>query len=125
FGRRLQAAFTRIEELRIPTIAAMRGPATGGGLELPLACDLRVAAEDARYGLPEIKLGLLPGAGGTQRLTELAGRATSLRLILRGELVSGREACSLGIVHWALPPDEVEPYATELATELARYPTDS
>jgi enoyl-CoA hydratase/carnithine racemase len=121
FIERLQAAYAAIESLPFPTICAMNGGALGGGFELALACDLRIAAEDARYGLPEVKLGLLPGAGGTQRLPRLAGRALALRLIMRGESVTGSEAERLGLVHWALPAGEVRAFAAEVAEELAGY----
>jgi enoyl-CoA hydratase len=119
FVRRLQAAYAAIEQLPLPTVCAMSGGALGGGFELALACDLRIAAGDARYGLPEVKLGLLPGAGGTQRLTALAGRALALRMIMRGETVTGDEAARLGLVHWALPADQVSGFGAELAAELA------
>jgi enoyl-CoA hydratase len=119
FVQRLQNAYATIAALPIPTICAMNGTALGGGFELALACDLRIAASDASYGLPEIKLGLLPGAGGTQRLTRIGGRALAFRLALRGETVSGSQAEQFGLVHWALPTSEVAAFAAELADELA------
>jgi len=119
FAGGLQVLFARIESLPIPSVAAIRGAATGGGLELALACDLRVAAEDARLGLPEVKIGLVPGAGGSQRLTRLAGPAVALRVILRAELLSGSEAQRLGVVQWAVPAAEVDSFARTLAEELA------
>lgn len=119
FARGLQALYARIEALPIPSVAAIRGAATGGGLELALACDLRVAAEDARLGLPEVKIGLIPGAGGTQRLTRLVGPALALRVILRAELLSGVEAERLGVVHWTAPATEVDAFARQVAEELA------
>ena len=119
FGGDLQAAFQALEDLPIPTIAAMRGSAVGGGLELALACDFRVVGADSSYGLPETKLGLVPGAGGTQRLTEIAGRATALRLIMLGELVKGEEAMRLGIAQWVRANDEVDQFALGLALQLS------
>jgi len=122
FGGELQRVFLMLESLPIPTIAAMKGSAVGGGLELALACDFRIVGADSSYGLPESKLGLIPGAGGTQRLTEVSGRGTSLRLILLGELVKGEEAVRLGIAQWVRANDEVNDSAMELArrlTELA------
>ena len=119
FGAKLQSVFAALEALPIPTVAAMRGSAVGGGLELALACDFRIAATDSSYGLPESRLGLIPGAGGTQRLTEIAGRGTAMRLILLGELVKGDEAVGLGIAQWVRPNDEVDDFALELARLLS------
>jgi enoyl-CoA hydratase len=119
FIARLHDLYRRIERLPIPTIAMMEGSALGGGLELALSCDFRVANTESRYGLPEIKLGMLPGAGGTQRLPRLIGRAQALRLILRGEMLSGREATELGVVNWAMPAAELAPWTMQLAEELA------
>ena len=119
FGSELQAVLNALEKLSVPTVAAMRGSAVGGGLELALACDLRVAGVQSSYGLPESKLGLIPGGGGTQRLTEVAGRGTALRLILLGELVSGAEAERLGIVQWSCPNDAVDDFAVALAARIA------
>jgi enoyl-CoA hydratase/carnithine racemase len=116
---RLQAVYADIEALSIPTICALSGNALGGGLELALACDFRIASNDAKYGLPEIGLGLLPGAGGTQRLPRLIGRPLALRLILRGETLTGAEAERIGLVHWSVPADDVMSFGTELAGELA------
>jgi enoyl-CoA hydratase len=121
FISRLHDVFHKIESLPLPTVAIMEGSALGGGLELALACDFRVASTEAKYGLPEIKLGLLPGAGGTQRLPRLVGRAVALRMILRGELLSGQEAQQYGVVQWALPPSEVATWGQELSQEMARF----
>ena len=85
------------------TLAEIGGAAMGGGLELTLACDVRVAAVEAKLGLPEVGLGLLPGAGGTQRLTRLCGRGIATRLILGGEIIDGAFAERLGVVQWAQP----------------------
>jgi len=119
FGAELQDVLSSLEALPIPTVAAMRGSAVGGGLELALACDFRIVGADSSYGLPESHLGLIPGAGGTQRLTEVAGRGTALRLILLGELVKGDEAMRLGIAQWVRPNDEVDDFALELTHKLA------
>lgn len=118
FVRRIQGFYQLWHTLPMPTIAAMAGLATGGGLEFGLACDLRVASETARYGLPEAQIGLLPGAGGTQRLTRLAGAGVAARLILTGEMVRGDEARALGIVQYSVPSDEVEAKALQLAENL-------
>jgi len=118
-ANRLQAVFGRVEALPAPTVAAIRGAAPGGGLEVALACDFRIAADDARLGLPEVLIGLIPGAGGTQRLSRIAGPVVAARLVLAGELVSGTEAARLGIVQWAVPEAEVERRARALAERLA------
>ena len=122
YVRRLQAAYAHLERLPQATLAEIGGAALGGGLELALACDLRIAAHEARLGLPEARLGLLPGAGGTQRLTRIAGEAAAKRLILRGEIVDGREAEALGIVQWAVPGAELAARARAIAAELAELP---
>lgn len=125
FIRRIQGFYAKWQDLKLPTIAALEGTATGGGLEFALACDLRVACHDIRVGLPEVKIGLLPGAGGTQRLTRVAGIATATRLILTGELVSGTDAECLGIVHKAVARNEVEAQAFSWADGLAQLPSSS
>lgn len=102
-----QRAFERIQALPQVVVAEIGGAALGGGLELALACDLRVASTGAKLGLPEAALGLIPGAGGTQRLTWLCGRGVASRLILTGEQVSGETAERLGIVQWAFEPEEL------------------
>ena len=122
FAAALQALCDTLEAFPAPTIAALRGTATGGGLELGLACDFRLIADTALVGLPETKLGLIPGAGGTQRLTDVVGRAHALDLILRGRLLQGDEAVRIGLAHEAMPAEAVEPRALELAQELAAQP---
>lgn len=114
-----QRAFARIEALPQVTIAEIGGAALGGGLELALACDLRIASERAKIGLPEAKLGLIPGAGGTQRLTWLCGRGTASRLILTGEVVDGASAERLGIVQWSFPHEKLAEEATRIAEQVA------
>jgi len=94
----LQRLFDEIEAFEKPTIAAVNGLALGGGCELAMACDLRIASEAARFGLPETALGIIPGAGGTQRLTRLAGVGMALDLILTGRLLSADEARQAGLV---------------------------
>jgi enoyl-CoA hydratase/carnithine racemase len=121
-GRRYQQLFARIEATPQPTIAEIRGAALGGGLELTLACDLRIAARDARMGLPEVGLGLIPGAGGTQRLTRLCGRAGAARMILGAEVVSGEEAYRMGLVQWCVGGDELAGAARAHAERIAALP---
>jgi enoyl-CoA hydratase len=102
-----------------PIIAAIRGYAFGGGLELALACDIRVASEDARLGLTEVDLAIIPGGGGTQRLPRLIGRGKALEMILTGARISATEALRLGIVERVVPAAELLSSATELARTLA------
>lgn len=104
----LHALFDRISALPAVSLAVIDGTALGGGLELALACDLRIATADATLGLPEAQLGMIPGAGGTQRLTRICGPAVSSRLILSAETVNGREACALGITSWVVERCDLE-----------------
>jgi enoyl-CoA hydratase/carnithine racemase len=122
FVREIQRVFARLERLPKVTIAEIAGPALGGGLELALCCDLRIASDDARLGLPETRLGLLPGAGGTQRLTRIAGEAVAKRLILGAEIVTGRQAAALGIVQWTDSATALATRARTLAAEVASLP---
>jgi enoyl-CoA hydratase/carnithine racemase len=101
------------------TIAAVNGYALGGGLELALACDFRVSAEDSRFGLPEVLLGVIPGGGGTQRLPRLIGSSRAKELIFSGRQVRAEEALSIGLVNRAVPPDDVLEAALTWAAELA------
>ena len=121
----MQRLFARIEALPQVTLAEIGGAALGGGLELALACDLRMAAAEAKLGLPEVRLGLVPGAGGTQRLTRLAGRATASRMILGGETVDGTTAGALGLVQWVVSGDEIAASAARKAQELADLPASA
>jgi enoyl-CoA hydratase/carnithine racemase len=125
FVREMQRAYARLEHSRLVSIAELGGAAMGGGLELALACDLRIAATAAKLGLPEARLGLLPGAGGTQRLTLLCGAPVAKRLILGAEVVDGTEAARLGIVHWAVSREELPGKARELADRIAALPAAS
>jgi len=120
--RGYQRLFARLEALPRVTLAEIGGAAMGGGLELALACDLRIVAREARVGLPELSLGLLPGAGGTQRLTRLCGRAVASRLILGAETVDGGEAERLGIAQWSVPLAELPAKAAALARHYAALP---
>lgn len=122
FVAEIQRVFARLEQLPQVTLAEIGTNALGGGLELALCCDLRIAADEARIGLPETGLGLLPGAGGTQRLTRIAGEATARRLILGAEVVDGAKALSLGIVHWAVPANELAERARTIARRVAALP---
>lgn len=112
--------FTAIESLAKPTIAAVRGLALGGGCELVLACDTAVAGESARFGVPEVKLGVIPGGGGTQRLVHAIGKAKAMRLLLSGEPVDARWAHDAGLVADVVDDDLVLDRALELADQIAR-----
>lgn len=111
--------FARIEELPVPVVAAVRGYALGGGCELALACDLRVAGEGAKLGQPEVKLGIIPGAGGTYRLPRLVGLGRARELIYTGRIVTAAEAERIGLVEKVVPDDEVVAAALALAEEIA------
>lgn len=121
-AREMQRVFARLERLPQVTIAEIGGAAMGGGLELALACDLRIAAAEAKLGLPEVRLGLLPGAGGTQRLARVAGAPAARRLILGAEVVTGDQAVALNMVQWAVPAAELAARARSLALDIASLP---
>lgn len=114
--------FRNIEEFEKPVIAAINGVALGGGLEIALCADIRIAADGARFGLPEIKLGVIPAAGGTQRLPRLIGEARAKELILTADLVDAETALRLGIVSRVMPQAELMPAALELAQRIAEHP---
>lgn len=118
----LQGAFTVVAELGKPTIAAITGYALGGGLELALACDFRVCADNAKLGLPEIQLGIIPGAGGTQRLPRLIGPARAKELIFSGRHVRSEEALRIGLVDKVVAADDVLTAATEWAKQYVGGP---
>jgi enoyl-CoA hydratase len=118
-ARRGQAVIDRIENLPVPTIAAINGFAYGGGLELAMACTLRVASENARMGLPETSLGIIPGYGGSQRLARHVGRAKALELILTAEKgVTAAEAYRLGLVNQVVPAGQAHAAALALAKRI-------
>lgn len=119
---RLHAIFDRLERLPQPTIAAIDGAAVGGGAELALACTFRVAGEKARFGLPEVSLGVIPGGGGTQRLPGVVGRARALDLVLNARVIGADEAHALGLVHRLAPAGEARSAAASWAAELAARP---
>lgn len=120
FSQRGQQLMRRIETMPIPVIAAINGFALGGGLELALACHFRYASENARLGLPEIKLGIIPGFGGTQRLPRLIGRSRALEMMLSGEPVDAHAAQRYGIVLDVVPVGEVVEQAQGVARRLAQ-----
>jgi enoyl-CoA hydratase len=118
-ARGIQKLGARMDASRTPLVAAIHGFCLGGGLELALCCDIRVASEDAQLGQPEIKLGLIPGGGGTQRLPRLVGLGRALLLNLTGEFVDARTAYEWGLVEKVVPPDELLDTALDLARTIA------
>lgn len=120
--RDMQRLYEKLEAAPLVTLAEIGATALGGGLELALACDLRVAAREVKLGLPEAGLGLLPGAGGTQRLTRLVGPGVTKRMILGAEIISGEEAERIGIVQWSRPLAELAEWTAALATRYAAMP---
>lgn len=114
-----QALFDRIEHFRIPVIAAIHGAALGGGLELAMACHIRIVGETAKLGLPEVTLGIIPGFAGTQRLPHYVGTAKAYEMILSGEAILGKEAHRLGLANKAVPDDEVFIESMKLAEKIA------
>ncbi|MBI1734033.1 MAG: enoyl-CoA hydratase/isomerase family protein [Candidatus Rokubacteria bacterium] len=120
FVHRGQAVLRRLERLPQITVAAINGFALGGGLEIALACDLRVAAESAELGLPEVTVGLIPGWGGTQRLVRLAGRGVAKDLVFTGRRLAAREALELGVVNRVVHDDALLETCRELAARIRR-----
>ena len=119
FAVRGQSLFNRIERSEKPVLAAINGTCVGGGLELALACHIRVAAAGAMLGLPEIKLGLIPGFGGTQRLPRVIGASTAAEMILTGESLSSEEALRIGLVSRVVRPHELLPRTEAIAVQIA------
>lgn len=117
-GQRL--LFDFIEQMGTPVIAAINGFALGGGLELAMACHIRVASHNARMGLPEVSLGLIPGYGGTQRLPELIGRGRSLEMILSGGMIEAERALEYGLVNQVTALEDLEEHCMELARKIAK-----
>jgi enoyl-CoA hydratase len=120
--RRRQEVYTRIEQLEIPSIAAINGWALGTGLELTMVCTLRVASAKARMGQPEVKLGIIPGAGGTYRLPRLVGMGRAMEMILTGEPVTADEALAMGLVNRVVPPEKLMEEVRALAETIADRP---
>jgi enoyl-CoA hydratase len=114
-----QHLFRCIEELNKPVLCAIHGPCLGGGLELAMSCHLRVASNEAQLGLPELKLGLIPGYGGTQRLARLTNQAKALELILTSRFVDGQEAERIGLVNRSVPSGQLMDTVTEWAETIA------
>ena len=115
----IQKLFNRIEALEKPVIAAISGVCLGGGCELALSCHIRIAAENAKFGQPEIKLGLIPGGGGTQRLTRLVGKGMATEMVLTGDIVDAQQALRIGLVNRVVKEDSLMPTAEDIATKIA------
>lgn len=122
FVKEAQAVINKLEDLEKPTIAAISGLALGGGCEIVLACDLRIAAENAILGQPEIKLGILPGAGGTQRLPRLIGTTKAKELLFTGDSIDALEAYRVGLVNKVVPVESLMEEAKKMALKIARQP---
>ncbi|MED6174057.1 hypothetical protein PIB30_065272 [Stylosanthes scabra] len=118
FVNSLRSAFLYLEEISIPTIAVIEGVALGGGLEMALACDIRICGDNALMGLPETGLAIIPGAGGTQRLPRLVGNAIAKEIIYTGRKINGNEALSIGLVNYCVPAGDAYSKALALAREI-------
>ena len=119
FGRLGQKAMTTVETFPRPVIAAVNGFALGGGCELALACDIRIASENAKFGQPEVNLGVPPGFGGTQRLPRLVGKGAACELLYTGDIIDAREACRIGLVNRVVPLPELLAECQGIAEKIA------
>ena len=117
--RGIHNVFDEIEAIEVPVIAAINGVAAGGGMELALSCDFRIASEAAKLGFPENNVGLIPGSGGCSRLVKLIGLAQAKRLVMTGEMITAIRALEIGLIEEMLPADALMPRAMELAAQLA------
>lgn len=118
------AGWDRFAALRLPKLAAVSGYALGGGCEVAMMCDLILAADNARFGQPEIKIGCIPGIGGSQRLTRLVGRAQAMDMILTGRMIDAEEALRIGLVSRVIPAADLATTARKVAEQIAGYPRD-
>ncbi len=117
-GSTMQQVYDEIEGYEKPTIAAVNGYALGGGCELAMACDIRIASENARFGLPEVTLSIIPGAGGTQRLARLVGKGKAIEMILTGRMIGAEEALRVGLVTQVVSPEKLPEAARETANDI-------
>jgi enoyl-CoA hydratase len=114
-----RSLFTAVDTFPKPVIAMINGYCLGGGCELALACDIRIASESASFGQPEINLGIIPGGGGTQRLTRLVGEGKAMELILTGEIIDAKTAFAIGLVNQVVPADQLRAKTMEIANRIA------
>lgn len=121
-SRERQEVFSRIENLHAPVIGAVNGYALGGGLELALACSIRICSDNAQFGAPEVKLGIIPGDGGTQRLPRLIGLGRAMEMILTGDFIDAKEAFRIGLVNKVAAPGELIEKTMDLARKIASRP---
>ncbi len=115
-----QRLYTQFAELEKPTIAMIQGLCLGGGLELALACDIRITSDDSKFGQPEILLGIIPGGGGTQRLTKLVGAGLAKELIFTGAVIDANEALRIGLVNRVCPPSQLEKLTSDMALRISK-----
>lgn len=120
FGQLGQATFSKIEKMSKPVIAAINGFALGGGCELSMSCDIRIASEKAKFGQPEVGLGIVPGFGGTQRLARLVGRGKAKEIIFTGEVFDAQEALRIGLVEKVVPAEELMEAAKTMAKKILK-----
>jgi enoyl-CoA hydratase/carnithine racemase len=120
--RTARVAWEAMDDCRKPIVAAIRGFALGGGCELALHCDIIIAGEGARFGLPEVKVGIMPGAGGTQRLLRITGRYVAARYLMTGDFIPAQTALTLGLASEVVPDEEVLPHALKIAGKIAGMP---
>ncbi len=125
FRRINQGLFRRLDHFPAPTIAMVRGWALGGGCELAMACDLRIAGESAKFGQPEVSLGIIPGAGGTHRLAQLIGLGRAKELVFTGKIIDAHEAVKMGLINHCVPDDQLEESTLELAGKIASNSTQA
>jgi enoyl-CoA hydratase len=119
YGQYGQFVFNKIEQSSKPIIAMINGACLGGGLEIAMACHIRIAADSAKLGLPELNLGLIPGFGGTQRLARLTNREKAMELILTSDVISGKEACRIGLVSNSVPLEELQEKVRSTAEKIS------
>ena len=115
-----RSLFTAVDTFPKPVIAMINGFCLGGGCELALACDIRIASENAQFGQPEINLGIIPGGGGTQRLTRLVGEGKAMEMILTGQFIDAKTAHAIGLVNHVVPADQLETKTMEIAQHISR-----